>query len=225
MQKRTPFTGTLALWDKQGFWVQGKPLAEKRFPPCSTFKLTLGLIGLETGILPNASTLWRWDKTPSSRKSEQRDLTLKTALAESSEWYFRALARKIGAQELRRWVTRLSYGSGWKGNAVADAWHDGSLLISPHEQAELMWRLAQSNLPFKPDVQATIRECSAFPAKGSTLWGKTGTGDKIAWYIGAATHQGETVAFAAFQQGKGVLGPKVREQLAALVEQRGLFRQ
>ena len=205
MLKNAPFSGTLALRDKQGFWVQGKPLAEKRFPPCSTFKLTLGLIGLETGILPNANTL-------------------KTALAESSEWYFRALARKIGAQELRRWVTLLSYGSGWKGDAVADAWHDGSLLISPHEQAELMWRLAQSSLPFKPAVQATIRECSAFPAKGSTLWGKTGTGDQIAWYIGAATHQGETVAFAAFQQGKGVLGPKVRPQLVTLVEQGRLVR-
>jgi len=212
MQKRTQ-PDALAVINTKGLQTTNAALCAKRFPPCSTFKIVLALEGLDSGLVKGESELWRWDKTPSTRSEEKRDLTLKSALEVSSEWYFRAVARKLGATGVRRALTRLLYGSGWKGSAVADCWHDGTLLISPNEQVALMAKLSVGQLAYKPEHQALVRTCLTVPK--TTIWGKTGTGEGIAWYVGAATVGGKPVAFATFQQGKGVLGPRLREAMVA----------
>lgn len=193
---------------------------QKRLVPCSTFKLVLSLAGLESGVIPSAKTVWRWNGENVGRPEWRKDMDLALALQESSEWYFREVARKLGAKRLRSVVQQLNYGSGWKGKRPEDAWIDGSLTISPEEQAALARQLAAGSLPFAREHQAVVRKSLAVKkAAAFGLWGKTGSsatgkdGRSLGWYVGAYLDKGQEVAFAIVRHRPNTIGPMVRDEL------------
>ena len=195
-------------------------VAQKREVPCSTIKLVLALLALDAKLIKDENEVWHFTGKKSGRPEWDRDLSLKEALIVSAEWYFQDVARKLGAERFRARLKQLDYGSGWRGKDPALAWHDGSLLISPREQAELALRLAQDKLPFSPEIQATVKRCLTYDTKSPiVLWGKTGSsakerdGRSLGWYVGAFTKDGKTTAFAILRHAPDTMGPKVRAEL------------
>jgi beta-lactamase class D len=193
---------------------------QTRLVPCSTFKLVLSLAGLESGVIPSAKTVWRWNGEQVGRPEWRKDMDLAMALQESSEWYFREVARKLGEKRLRSTLQELDYGSGWKGKKPEDAWVDGSLTISPQEQAALASKLATGSLPFAKEYQAIVRQSLRVQKTGRyALWGKTGSsakgkdGRSLGWYVGAYTDDGQDVAFAIVRHLPNTIGPMVRDEV------------
>jgi beta-lactamase class D len=193
---------------------------DQRVIPCSTFKIVLAHLALEAKLVKGPEELWKFTGPKSGRKEWDRDLSLRTALETSAEWYFQQVARKLGAERLRAGVKKIGFGSNWSGKDPALAWHDGTLTISPVEYVLLMQRLSAGTWPFPLELQNTVKKCLAFPVdKNVALWGKTGSSGKgkdgrsLGWYVGAFTRDGEATAFAILSNAPGAIGPKVREGL------------
>lgn len=213
-------TGGAALFNGQKAGLYTPELAQKRLTPCSTFKLYLSLFGLESGVIRSPKQVWRYNGEKRGRVEWRKDMDLTVALRESSEWYFREVARKLGAQQLKEQVAKLGYGSGWNGTKPEDAWIDGTLTISPKEQAELVWKLEQETLPFAKAHQRAVKDALRVgEAQRWALWGKTGSSAKdknglsLGWYVGAYKENGRTHAFAVVERAPGIIGPDVRKKL------------
>jgi beta-lactamase class D len=84
-------------------WTRHNPeRCAKRFSPCSTFKIPNALVGLDTGVIPDADHLIKWDGTVNSREAANRDHTLRTAVSQSIVWYFQELARRVGSEQMQQ---------------------------------------------------------------------------------------------------------------------------
>ena len=70
--------------------------AGTRTGPCSTFKIPNSLIGLETGVIKDASYVLKWDGVRRPREEWNRDHDLRSAMRYSVVWYYQELARRVG---------------------------------------------------------------------------------------------------------------------------------
>ena len=170
--------------------LHGADRADAPRRPASTFKVRLALIALETGALRGADDIVPWDGTPYPNHREwQRDMALRDAMRTSSEGYFRTVAARVGRERLAAWVAKTGYGNGRIGTSAPDAWHDGTLTVTPRQQLDFIDRLRRRDLPFRPAhiaaVKAAMRDDDAgvrIHAKTGTHLGDDGTGN--AWWIG-----------------------------------------
>jgi beta-lactamase class D len=120
----------------------------------STFKIWNTLIGLENGIISSAEdAFYKWDGETRSIPEWNKDLTLKEAFQGSCVPAFQNLARKIGPQRMRLWIEKIDYGDHNISSGVDVFWLPAigrkSLLISPEEQAKLIYRLVLGKLFFR----------------------------------------------------------------------------
>ncbi|QLI81720.1 class D beta-lactamase [Chitinibacter fontanus] len=197
-------TGTFVLYDiSQQRWIGHNPeRAAQRFSPASTFKIPNSLIGLETGAVSSVDEVfYHHDGQPKYLKSWEHDMGLREAIKVSNLPAYQQLARKVGAVEMQRQLSRLQYGNANIGNAVDQFWINGSLQISAIEQSQFLAKLAQGKLPFSAKGQAAVREISELErGKDWVLYGKTGwTGSKppsIGWFVGWVEQGGKIYSFA-----------------------------
>ena len=209
-----------ALFDGKNTTLYTSELTQKQLPPCSTFKLYLSLFGLESGVIRSPEEVWHYNGEKTGRPEWRKDMDLTVALRESSEWYFREVARKLGAERLRAGIQKINYGSGWTGRKPEDAWLNGPMTISAKEQAELVWKLEQETLPFPKAHQRAVKDAlRVSDAQKWVLWGKTGSSAKdknglsLGWYVGAYREGGRTHAFAVVERAPSVIGADVRKKL------------
>lgn len=184
----------------------------RRRPPFSTFKIPHSIIGLDTGALAGADTVIPWDREryPAEGwwpQAWRRDNDLRSALAHSAVPYYRALARRIGARAMRRYLRLLGYGNQTVGPQLDSFWLGGDLAISPDEQVAFLARLHQGALPVSArsmDVVADILVLERAP--GYVLRGKTGTGPLgkgrfLGWLVGYVETCDQVHAFALALEG------------------------
>jgi beta-lactamase class D len=167
--------------------TEGDP--EKRYAPCSTFKIPLALMGFDSGILTDAThpvwpfqagyvddhDAWRQDQTPT------------TWIKESCVWYSQVLTQKLGMPIFQNYVTQFDYGnmdvSGDKGqnNGLSRSWLGSSLQISAIEQIVFLQQMLANKWPIKPKAYAMTKTILFVDElkNGWTLYGKTGTGSLI----------------------------------------------
>ena len=216
--------GAAALFDGTHWTLHHARLAQRRFKPCSTFKLYLALMGLESGVIRNPKEVWTYTGEKVGQAPGRRSMNLEEALQESSEWYFREVARKLGAERLRAGVAKLHYGGGWTGTKPETAWIDETLQISPEEQARLAWAFEREMLPFLKSHQRSVKQ--SLRVEGLSLWGKTGSSQRgddgmaLGWYVGAMKVKGQTLSFAVLRRAPDTIGPKVRDELARRIGSR-----
>ncbi len=79
--------------------------------PASTFKIVNSLIGLETGKLTDEKMIIKWDGIKRSNADWNRDMNMKEAFKASNVPYYQELARRIGADTMKKWIDTLSYGN------------------------------------------------------------------------------------------------------------------
>ncbi|AVP97845.1 hypothetical protein C7S18_11850 [Ahniella affigens] len=218
----------------------GKEWAEKPVHPASSFKVLLALIGLETGSIKDVNEVFPWDGRPyPDNKVWEQDMALQEAMATSSESYFKIVAKRIGRDRLQSFVQRVNYGSINISANPETAWTDGVLTITVPQQLDFMQRLANNDLPFRPDVMNTVKAVTLdrFDAELG-IHGKTGTsfrdGSGFGWWVGwvdakPASGRVQPTAFALLVTLKKIDGRDKRTALGrellrevGVIERRGL---
>jgi beta-lactamase class D len=205
-----------------------RSLAATRFSPCSTFKIPNSLIGLETGVVPDASFTLKWDGQPWPVEAWNRDHDLRSAMRDSVVWYYQELARRVGPERMQRWVAALRYGNQDISGGIDRFWLGSSLRISPDEQVEFLGRLFTGELPVSARSLAILKDVllQDSPAPGLVYRGKTGScpgegaDEPHGWWVGSVEKDGHLYVFAALIQGPDASGracrPMAERALAAL---------
>ena len=189
-------------------------LARTRLSPCSTFKIPNSLIGLETGVVPDASFTLKWDGQRRPIEAWNRDHDLRSAIRNSVVWYYQELARRVGEQRMRHWVKAFRYGNENISGGIDRFWLGSSLRISPDEQVDFLARLHAGELPVSARSVAIVKEILVqdAPADGLVYRGKTGSCDGATpaeshgWWVGSVEKAGRRYVFAAVIQGEGASG-------------------
>jgi len=199
-----------------------------RTSPCSTFKIPSSLIGLETGVIPDASFVLSWDGVRRPREEWNHDQDLRSAMKHSVVWYYQELARRVGPERMQKWVSAFHYGNEDVSGGIDRFWLGSTLLISPDEQVDFLARLHAGSLPLSPRSVAIVKEIllQDAPGPGIAYRGKTGScqdpgaQQPHGWWVGSVEKEGSLFLFAARIEGPGASGPVCRpmaeKALAAL---------
>jgi beta-lactamase class D len=161
------------------------------FLPVSTFKILNSLISLETQVIPNELAILTWDGIERKLPEWNRDLNMKEAIKISAVWFYQVLARRIGHEQMQKWITNVGYGNQQIGDKqdIDKFWLEGKLQITPQAQIQFLRRLYKGDLPFSKKSISTVKEMIIVEQTPDyTIRGKTGTIDNpkapIGWYVG-----------------------------------------
>jgi len=180
--------GAFVLLDvaSSGITVVNPELAERAFLPASTFKIPNTIIGLETGVIPDEHFALEWDGVRRDFvESWNRDHDLRSAMRNSVLWFYQEVARRIGEERYREWLSRLDYGNQNIGGGLDQFWVAGDLRISPREQVIFLRRLLQGDLPIDERSVRIVRDILLASEKdGVTLRAKTGLTEQTPYYVG-----------------------------------------
>jgi beta-lactamase class D len=191
--------GTFILRDikKDRTFIYNNERANQRFAPQSTFKVPNALIGLQVGAVEDEYDIKYWDGVEREIEIWNQDHTLGSGLRYSVVWYYQAMARDIGENRMEEWVQKISYGNQDISGGIDQFWLSSSLKISPIEQADFMEVLYKENLPFDKDVMKTVKRMMIQTEEDDyTLYGKTGQGSGIGWYVGFIETKNGVYSFA-----------------------------
>lgn len=157
--------------------------------PASTFKILGTLIGLESGVLPDAEHVIAWDGNDYGRPAANRDLTLREAYDASVYWYFRETVRRIGPAGFKHWLDTVGYGNADTTGGYDRCWVRGGLRITPRQQIAFLRKVQGRALPFSArtyDLTESIMVRA--DTLGHVLRAKTGwaMGDagSTGWFVG-----------------------------------------
>ena len=189
-------------------------LAHTRVSPCSTFKIPNSLVGLETGVIPDASFTLRWDGKRRPVEAWNRDHDLRSAIRDSVVWYYQELARRVGPERMQRFLHAFRYGNEDTSGGVDRFWLGSTLRISADEQVEFLARLHRGELPNVSARSLAIVEeilVQDAPFPGVVYRGKTGScndpgGPDHGWWVGSVERDRRLVVFAALIEGEGASG-------------------
>ncbi|WP_440602055.1 BPU family class D beta-lactamase [Bacillus safensis] len=186
-------------------WVYNKKRANQRFAPQSTFKVANALIGLQTGAVRDEYDIKYWDGVKREIDNWNKDHTLGSGMRDSVVWYYQAMARDIGEERMSHWVKAIHYGNEDISGGIDQFWLSSSLRISPVEQVHFLKQLYEESLPFDLSVMRTVKRMMIQKEeKHATLYGKTGSGSGIGWYVGFIKHKNKTYIFATNIEGTGL---------------------
>lgn len=163
---------------------------DSAFLPASTFKIVNALIGLQTGIITNDSTIIKWDGVKRFNPEWNQDLSMYRAFRASAVPYFQEVARRIGKDTMQHWLDSLSYGTKKIRSRIDTFWLDNTLKITADENLGVVKRLYFNQLPFFNNNQEMVKKAMLMEDKPQyQLWYKTGLGYKpdgtpLAWVVG-----------------------------------------
>ncbi|XLZ71998.1 penicillin-binding transpeptidase domain-containing protein [Massilia sp. SR12] len=203
--------------DANGKWLVHEGVCDQRLPPMSTFKLPLALMGYDAGVLWDEQApvlpfkpgyvdwrpVWRQPHGPS------------TWMKESVVWYSQQITLQLGAERLAAYTRQFNYGNAdvsgdpGKDNGLSESWLGSSLRISPDEQVAFLRRVLARDLGLEPKAYAMTATLVKWPQTvgGWHVYGKTGSGKEVGWYIGWLEHTsqaGRRIAFAQAGAGSGM---------------------
>ena len=182
--------GSFMVYDMYGdkYYYYDSARCFTRYTPASTFKIPNSIIGLETGVISDENYVIQWDGTK-SRETCDKDLPLKDAIKFSCVWYYKELARRVGADKMQEMLDAFKYGNRDISSGVDKFWLEGSLKISQAEQIEFLKKLYKYELPVSKrsvDILKNIivlDSTSDHILRGKTGWGFEGN-TNIGWLVG-----------------------------------------
>lgn len=177
--------------------VEMGPHLHERITPCSTFKIALGLMGFDSGILVDETTpTWQFQEGYDDFLESWKDpQTPQSWLKTSCVWYSRVLATHLGVKKFQNYLAIMQYGNQDISGGLHCAWLSSSLKISPIEQAEFIQRMIAAKLPISNHAIHMTKKLLFVGemAGGWKLFGKTGwTGstnkpdgkNEWGWFVG-----------------------------------------
>jgi len=216
--------GAAVFLDKSGnYTVYNMPACELRVSPCSTFKIISTLAAFEYDVVTPSQSVIAWDGTKWTFESWNKDLTISEAFQSSCVWYYRKLIDQIEKENMTDFLDTLNYGncdiSQWGGsefnkNPLIDGfWLESSLLISPREQVDVMYRIFENKTEIDENNISVLKKMMYKEDTDSSIeiYGKTGTG-RGGWFVGFFESEGENTYFAIYlNEQEGVNGTKAQE--------------
>lgn len=164
--------------------------ANQGFLPASTFKIPNSIIALETGVVEDEKTIFKWDGKERLLKIWEQDLTFKEALQKSCVPCYQDIARRVGVNRMNEYLKKLEYKNMVVDSASLDLfWLEGDSKITAMEQINFLSRLYHSQLPITPRTEKIIKEMILIDEKPTyQLSGKTGwsirEGNNLGWFVG-----------------------------------------
>lgn len=147
--------GTIAILDykRQQWFVPDTVKSRQPTLPASTFKVINMLIALETNTIKDENQIVQWPGSTDTVKYGYRpeiyhDISVKEAFEVSAGWAFIELAKKIGRDAYRKYLTECGYGNVDLSEQDADFWNFGPMGISPVNQVAFLAKLYEGKLPF-----------------------------------------------------------------------------
>ncbi|MBN8642937.1 MAG: class D beta-lactamase [Flavobacteriales bacterium] len=200
--------GSIVIFDnsKKEWIVSDTIEIKKETLPASTFKIINLLIALETKTIKDENEIVKWiGKTDTikygNRPEIYHDMTVKEAFKVSAGWVFIELAKKIGKEEYKKYLSKCSYGNLNLTEKDDDFWNFGSFGISPINQVEFLKKLYDNKLPFskrnidivkKVMISEQVNEYTISAKTGWTRENDTNTG----WWVGYLKTKNNTYFFA-----------------------------
>ena len=196
--------GTILIFDKQGnkFYSNNFQEAKQSYLPASTFKIPNSIIGLETGILKDEQTIFKWDGNDRAFSIWENDLNLKDAFQKSCVPCYQELARKIGTKRMKENLKKLQFGEMNVNNENIDNfWLIGKSKINPFQQIDFLSRFYENHLSILKSTTEIVKRIMKIKTTESyTLSGKTGwivNGEKdIGWFVGYIEREKKVFYFA-----------------------------
>lgn len=183
------FADSCFIAKENGKVLQSEGDPEKRYAPMSTFKITLSLIGFDSGILADEMhPVWPFKEGYVDwRDAWKQDQTPKSWMKGSCVWYSQVLTKQLGMEKFQAYVTKFDYGNkdltGDKGqnNGLTNAWLSSSLQISAIEQVAFLEKMLTGKLPIKPYAIAMTKNILFVEdlKNGWKFYGKTGMGSLL----------------------------------------------
>lgn len=197
--------GSIMIYDlnKDRTYQHNPSRNQTAFLPASTFKILNSLIALETQVIPNELAILTWDGIERKLPEWNRDLNMKEAIKISAVWFYQVLARRVGHEQMQKWITQVGYGNQKIGDKedIDKFWLAGKLQITPQSQIQFLRRLYKGDLPFSKKSISTVKEMIIVEQTPDyTIRAKTGTIDNpqapIGWYVGYLEQSKNTYFFA-----------------------------
>lgn len=197
-------TGTILVFDEQRNTMFANDFneAEVSAIPASTYKIPNTIIGLETGILKDESTVFKWNGEQRAFDIWEKDLTLRQAFQLSCVPCYQDLALNIGVERMKSYLDSLGYGQmSFDQTSLNNFWLVGKSKINALEQIDFLRRLYAQELPISKRSYKTIRKVLRIKENDlATLSGKTGMAlfpeGNVAWFVGYLEQQENTIYFA-----------------------------
>lgn len=216
-------TGVLVIKRGQTEEIYGNDLkrASTDYVPASTFKMLNALIGLEHHKA-TTTEVFKWNGQKRLFPDWEKDMTLGDAMKASAIPVYQELARRIGLDLMSKEVKRIGFGNADIGSKVDNFWLVGPLKITPEQETQFAYKLANKTLPFSKNVQEQVQSMVFIEEKnGSKIYAKSGWGwdvePQVGWLTGWVVQpQGEIVAFS--------LNLEMKKELLALFAKKLLIK-
>ncbi|KKX51597.1 beta-lactamase [Sphingobacterium sp. IITKGP-BTPF85] len=174
--------------------------------PASTFKIVNLLIALETETIKDENDIIKWPGQTDTVKYGYRpdiyhDMTVKEAFKVSAGWVFVELAKKIGREKYKEYLSLAKYGNLNLSHADDDFWNFGAFKISPINQVDFLRRLYNEELPFSKENQQIVKnvmvteETDSYMIHSKTGWTKEND-INTGWWVGYIERNNKVYFFA-----------------------------
>jgi beta-lactamase class D len=165
--------------------IYNKERSRQAFVPASTFKILNSIIALQVSSIGGVDDTIKWDGIDRGYALWNKDHTMRTAFSVSCVWFYQELARRIGNEQMQKWVNDSNYGNMNIRPQIDRFWLDGDLRISAQEQVNFIEKLIKDELPFDKDIQETVKNIMINDATDQyVVHAKTGWSQGIGWYVG-----------------------------------------
>ncbi|MCX2743340.1 class D beta-lactamase [Mangrovivirga sp. M17] len=197
-------TGSILIYDlgTGKYYSNDFERSRKGFLPASTYKIPNSIIALETGVVDNENSVFKWDGKKRGLKVWEQDLTLKEAFHLSCVPCYQEVARKIGVKTMNEYLDKFKYGNIKVDSTTIDVfWLEGESSIDQFQQIDFLQRLYQSKLPISQRTESimkqmmVIEETEQYRISGKTGW-STRQGNDNGWFVGYIEVQDSVYFFA-----------------------------
>jgi beta-lactamase class D len=183
--------GSFVLYDQSNdkFIFYNPQQYKEQFSPASTFKICNSLIGIETGVIKDENFVIPWDSVVRENTKWNQDHDLKLAFKNSTVWYYRELARRVGGEKIKLWLDKAKYGNADTSGGIDLFWLKGGLRVTPEQQIDFLIRLHDYKLPFSKHTVDIVKNIMITKdTLNYVVRAKTGWVDDekqiVGWYIG-----------------------------------------
>jgi len=201
----TDVKGAILIYDfeKNSYYSNDFEWAQTGKLPASTYKIPNSIIALETRVVENDSTLFKWDGQERGLKIWEQDLIFRDAFHFSCVPCYQDVARRIGAERMNTYLNKLEYGDMKVDTTTVDLfWLKGESKINQFQQIDFLKRFYEKELPISERTyeitnrMMVIEENNVFTLRGKTGW-SIRNGNNNGWFVGYLEKENNTYFFAA----------------------------